>query len=146
MEDTTEKVAHTVTSPVKHASGLVQGISAGFGHVFRAEAEARRRSVGRDVYLGRQRTLLKTKGSASTLPFLIAVQLRRESVAEASLADPAAADHDVAVVEDDCLAGSDGALRRVEGDKNFVVSALLYDRRRSLVTMADLGMYAHRLA
>jgi hypothetical protein len=28
VEETTEKVAHTVTSPVKHASGLVQGISA----------------------------------------------------------------------------------------------------------------------
>ena len=34
VEETTEKVAHTVTSPVKHASGLVQGISAGFGAYF----------------------------------------------------------------------------------------------------------------
>ena len=34
VEDTTEKVAHTVTSPVKHASGLVQGISAGLGTYF----------------------------------------------------------------------------------------------------------------
>jgi len=34
VEDTTEKVAHTVTSPVKHASGLVQGITAGFGAYF----------------------------------------------------------------------------------------------------------------
>ena len=28
VEDTTEKVAHTVTSPVKHASGLVHGFTA----------------------------------------------------------------------------------------------------------------------
>jgi|SRR5580700_1712565 outer membrane murein-binding lipoprotein Lpp len=34
VEDTTEKVAHTVTSPVKHASGLVQGITAGLGTYF----------------------------------------------------------------------------------------------------------------
>lgn len=34
VEDTSEKVAHSVTSPVKHASGLVQGISAGLGAYF----------------------------------------------------------------------------------------------------------------
>jgi hypothetical protein len=34
VEDTSEKVAHTVTSPVKHASGLVQGISAGLNAFF----------------------------------------------------------------------------------------------------------------
>lgn len=34
VEDTTEKVAHTVTSPVKHASGLVQGITTGLGTYF----------------------------------------------------------------------------------------------------------------
>ncbi len=34
VEDTTEKVAHTVTSPVKHASGVVQGISAGLSTYF----------------------------------------------------------------------------------------------------------------
>ena len=34
VEDTTEKVAHTVTSPVKRANGLVQGISAGLGTYF----------------------------------------------------------------------------------------------------------------
>ncbi len=34
VEDTTERVAHTVTSPVKHASGLVQGITAGVGAYF----------------------------------------------------------------------------------------------------------------
>ncbi len=34
VEDTTEKVAHTVTSPVKHASGVVQGISAGLSNYF----------------------------------------------------------------------------------------------------------------
>lgn len=34
VEDTTEKVAHTVTSPVKHASGLAHGISTGLGVYF----------------------------------------------------------------------------------------------------------------
>lgn len=29
VEDTSERVAHSVTSPVKHASGIVQGISTG---------------------------------------------------------------------------------------------------------------------
>jgi hypothetical protein len=34
LEETSEKVAHTVTSPVKHASGIVQGISTGVGTFF----------------------------------------------------------------------------------------------------------------
>ena len=34
VEETTEKVTHSVTSPVKHASGIVQGISTGFGAYF----------------------------------------------------------------------------------------------------------------
>jgi hypothetical protein len=34
VEDTTEKVAHSVTSPIKHASGIMQGISTGFGAYF----------------------------------------------------------------------------------------------------------------
>jgi methyl-accepting chemotaxis protein len=34
VEETTEKVAHTVTSPVKHASGVMHGISTGFGTFF----------------------------------------------------------------------------------------------------------------
>jgi hypothetical protein len=34
VEETTEKVAHSVTSPVKHASGIMQGISTGFGTFF----------------------------------------------------------------------------------------------------------------
>ena len=34
VEDTTEKVAHSVTAPVKHASGIVHGISAGLGTYF----------------------------------------------------------------------------------------------------------------
>jgi methyl-accepting chemotaxis protein len=34
LEDTTEKVAHSVTSPIKHASGIMQGISTGLGAYF----------------------------------------------------------------------------------------------------------------
>ena len=34
VEDTTEKVAHSVTSPIKHASGVMQGISTGVGTYF----------------------------------------------------------------------------------------------------------------
>ena len=43
VEDTTEKVAHSVTSPVKHASGLVQGITAGVGAYF---GQKRKRNGG----------------------------------------------------------------------------------------------------
>lgn len=43
VEDTTEKVAHTVTSPVKHANGLVQGITAGLGTYF---GQKRKRNGG----------------------------------------------------------------------------------------------------
>jgi hypothetical protein len=34
VEETSEKVAHTVTSPVRHANGIVHGISTGFGTFF----------------------------------------------------------------------------------------------------------------
>ena len=34
VEQTTEKVAHSVTSPVKHASGIAKGISTGVGTFF----------------------------------------------------------------------------------------------------------------
>lgn len=34
VEETSEKVAHTVTTPVKHATGIVQGISTGLGAYF----------------------------------------------------------------------------------------------------------------
>ena len=43
VEDTTEKVAHTVTSPVKHANGLVHGIGAGLGAYF---GQRRKRNGG----------------------------------------------------------------------------------------------------
>jgi hypothetical protein len=43
VEDTTEKVAHTVTSPVKHANGLVQGITTGLGAYF---GQRRKRNGG----------------------------------------------------------------------------------------------------
>jgi methyl-accepting chemotaxis protein len=34
VEDTTEKVAHTVALPIKHVSGLVQGVNAGVNALF----------------------------------------------------------------------------------------------------------------
>lgn len=34
VEDTTQRVARTVTSPIKHANGLVQGVSAGVNAFF----------------------------------------------------------------------------------------------------------------
>jgi hypothetical protein len=43
VEDTTEKVAHTVTSPVRKANGLVQGITTGFGAYF---GQKRKRNGG----------------------------------------------------------------------------------------------------
>jgi hypothetical protein len=43
VEDTTEKVAHTVTSPVRKANGLVQGITVGLGAYF---GQKRKRNGG----------------------------------------------------------------------------------------------------
>ena len=43
VEDTTEKVAHSVTSPIKHASGIMQGISTGLGAYF---SQKRPRNAG----------------------------------------------------------------------------------------------------
>jgi hypothetical protein len=34
VEDTTQKVASTVRSPIKHANGVVQGVSAGVSAFF----------------------------------------------------------------------------------------------------------------
>ena len=42
VEETTGKVAHSVTSPVKHASGIMQGISTGFGAYFGQKRERER--------------------------------------------------------------------------------------------------------
>jgi len=43
VEDTTDKVAHSVTSPIKHASGIMQGISTGLGTYF---SQKRPRNTG----------------------------------------------------------------------------------------------------
>ncbi len=63
-----------------------------------------------------------------------------------ALCDPAAADHNVAVVENRGLAGRDGALRLVEGGEDFVFARALNDRWRGLVAMANLHRDAHGLA
>lgn len=42
VEDTTEKVAHSVTSPVKRASGIMHGISTGVGAYFSQKRERER--------------------------------------------------------------------------------------------------------
>src|SRR5947209_12055146 len=62
------------------------------------------------------------------------------------LRDPAAAEHDVAVVENGGLPGRDGALRIIEGYDDFVVRCLFDYGRRWLVTMANLHRDALRLA
>ena len=43
VEDTTDKVAHSVTSPIKHANGIMQGISTGLGTYF---SQKRPRNTG----------------------------------------------------------------------------------------------------
>src|SRR5579864_1684053 len=58
-----------------------------------------------------------------------------------SLDDPAAADDNIPVVENGGLARSDGPLRLVEGDKNFIAiltADFLEQRRGGLVTVANL--------
>ena len=62
-----------------------------------------------------------------------------------SLSDPAAADHDVTVVEDRGLAGRDGALGLVEGDEDCVLACPFDHRCSWLVAMANLYRNSHRL-
>ena len=50
VEDTTEKVAHSVTSPVKHASGILQGISTGFGAYF-SQKRMRERGPADEMFI-----------------------------------------------------------------------------------------------
>ena len=63
-----------------------------------------------------------------------------------SLADPAAANHNIAVIEHSSLPGSDGALGLVKGHQDFVVASLLNDSRSGLMSMANLHGHAHWLA
>jgi methyl-accepting chemotaxis protein len=50
VEDTTEKVAHSVTSPVKHASGILQGISTGVGAYF-SQKRTRERGPADEMFI-----------------------------------------------------------------------------------------------
>ena len=50
VEETSEKVAHTVTSPVRHASGIVQGISTGFGTFF-GQKKARKPGPSDEMFI-----------------------------------------------------------------------------------------------
>src|SRR5437588_5168573 len=62
------------------------------------------------------------------------------------LGDPAAAHHDISVIEDGCLARRDGSLRLVEGGQHLVVSDLLNRGRRRLMTMTDFYGDSHGCA
>src|SRR5262249_25534019 len=57
--------------------------------------------------------------------------------------NPSAAEHQIAVVEHNGLAWSNGTLGLVEGDADFTVCGRLNDGRCGVMTMADLGMKAH---
>ena len=50
VEETTEKVTHSVTSPVKHASGIMQGISTGFGTYF-GQKKARKAGPSDEMFI-----------------------------------------------------------------------------------------------
>src|SRR5579864_9114388 len=62
------------------------------------------------------------------------------------LSDPAAADHDLALIENRGLARSDGALRLIESDEDFVGAHTLHCGWRGLVPMANLHRHAHWLS
>ena len=62
------------------------------------------------------------------------------------LSNPAATDHDSAIVEHCGLAGGNGPLGLVEGDEDFVVSGSLDQGWRGLVAMTNLHRYPHRLS
>ena len=74
VEETTEKVAHTVTSPVKHASGIVHGISTGVGAFFGQKQPTEAGAVRRDVYLAGSQVEYQEAAFRRCLLF---VQLRR---------------------------------------------------------------------
>jgi hypothetical protein len=50
VEETTERVAHSVTSPVKHATGIVQGISTGFSAYF-GQKKPRERGPSDEMFI-----------------------------------------------------------------------------------------------
>src|SRR5215470_8914690 len=58
--------------------------------------------------------------------------------------NPAAAHHDVAVVEDHSLARGDGPLRFVESYANFAITGILNHSRSGLVPVTNLGANPHR--
>jgi len=71
------------------------------------------------------------------------IKFKIENLGRAST-DPAAAEDDVAVVEDGGLAGGDGALGRVEGDARSGGVQRLDGGRGGFVLMADFGEGAKR--
>src|SRR5438876_10111510 len=68
----------------------------------------------------------------------------RQKLQCSALADPAAAENDVAVVKNSGLAGCDGALRRVKRDARGGGGQRLDDSRCRFVLVADLGERAKR--
>src|ERR1700746_649548 len=72
-------------------------------------------------------------------------QTSRGSIRQ-ELSDPAAANHDISIVEDRRLPGRDGALGLVELNEDFVVSASFDHGCGRFVTMANLHRHPHGLA
>src|SRR6266567_6487249 len=60
-----------------------------------------------------------------------------------ALSDPAAAHHDLPIVEYGCLAGRDGALRLIKGDQDLVAASSLNHCCSGLVAMANLHRDTH---
>src|SRR5664279_1794909 len=60
------------------------------------------------------------------------------------LRDPAAADHNIAIVENRSLPRGDGALWLIEGDEDFVVPGPFNQSRRWLVAVTNFHGHAHR--
>src|SRR6266536_1744309 len=60
-----------------------------------------------------------------------------------ALSDPAAAHHDLPIVEYGCLAGRDGALTLIKGDQALVVASPLHHCGCRLVAMANLHSDPH---
>src|SRR5450631_1954477 len=61
------------------------------------------------------------------------------------LRDPAAADHNIAIVENRSLPRGDGALWLIEGDEDFVVPGPFDQSGRRLVAVSNFHSHAHRL-
>ena len=102
---------------------------------------------GHDIYIGEITKIDNWNpgipGIESCKPFVFLIEGRGWASSTLYCSDPSTADDEIAVIEDNSLSGSDGALGIVKGDANFAVSGRLNYGGCRLMAMADLCLHAH---